>query len=199
MPVLEPGTIARYGLVEAALKMPAQPRLACGLTRTGSEHDDANRRSASAGKSPFMRSIRAFLIAISTLVVFALQTHATKAAETVRAEIYLSEQRLYLYVDGELEARWPVSTARRGFRTPTGSFRPSRLERMWHSRKYDWAPMPYSIFFRGGYAIHGTTEIKRLGRPVSHGCVRLHPDNARLLFNLVREAGRPNSRIVIRP
>ena len=121
-----------------------------------------------------------------------------EAVERVRAEIYLSEQRLYLYVDGRLSDKWPVSTARRGYRTPVGSFRPIRLERSWYSRKYDWAPMPHSIFFLGGYAIHGTTEVKRLGRPVSHGCIRLHPSNAARLFRLVRQVGFHHARIVIK-
>ena len=120
------------------------------------------------------------------------------SAESVRAEIDLSEQRLYLFVDGSLRDSWPISSARRGYRTPIGRFRPIRLERSWYSRKYDWAPMPHSVFFLGGYAIHGTTEIKRLGRPVSHGCVRLHPSNAARLFQLIREVGKANTAIVIR-
>ena len=121
-----------------------------------------------------------------------------EAVERVRAEIDLSEQRLYLYVDGRLRNKWPVSTARRGYRTPVGSFRPIRLERSWYSRKYNWAPMPHSIFFLGGYAIHGTTEVNRLGRPVSHGCIRLHPSNAARLFGLVRQVGYHHARIVIK-
>jgi hypothetical protein len=80
-----------------------------------------------------------------------------------------------------------VSTARRGYRTPNGSYRPQRLARKWFSRKYDWSPMPYSIFFDGGYAIHGSYEISHLGRPASHGCIRLHPNNAAVLFALVKE------------
>jgi lipoprotein-anchoring transpeptidase ErfK/SrfK len=57
---------------------------------------------------------------------------------------------------------------------------------MWYSRKYDMSPMPNSIFFLGGYAIHGTGYVNGLGRPASHGCVRLAPGNAAALFNLVR-------------
>jgi len=57
--------------------------------------------------------------------------------------------------------------------------------------------MPYSVFFRGGYAIHGTGYVKSLGRPVSHGCVRLHPRNAATLYRLVRSYGMGNTRIVI--
>ena len=74
-----------------------------------------------------------------------------------------------------------------GYRTPNGTYKPQRLARKWFSRKYDWSPMPYSIFFDGGYAIHGSYEISHLGRPASHGCIRLHPDNAALLFALVKE------------
>ena len=68
---------------------------------------------------------------------------------------------------------------------------------MWHSRKYDWSPMPYSIFFRGGYAIHGTGYVKQLGRPASHGCVRLNTANAATLYSLVNQVGRGNTRIVV--
>ncbi len=131
------------------------------------------------------------------LLVF-LSFHSANAVQRVRAVIDLSEQRLSLFVDGSFNDTWLVSTARPGYRTPTGTFRPIRLEREWYSRKYDWAPMPYSIFFLGGYAIHGTTDVKRLGRPVSHGCVRLDPSNAARLFELVRQAGKANTTIVIR-
>ncbi len=98
-----------------------------------------------------------------------------------------STQRLTVEVDGFTRYQWPVSTARWGYRTPNGTYRPERLERKWFSRKYDWSPMPYSIFFNGGYAIHGSYEISRLGRPASHGCIRLHPQNAAILFALVQE------------
>src|SRR5215204_3869854 len=70
-----------------------------------------------------------------------------------------------------------------------------RMERMWYSRKYHMSPMPYSLFFRGGYAIHGTNSIRQLGRPASHGCVRLHPGNAAALYRLVQSRG--GARIVV--
>ena len=73
---------------------------------------------------------------------------------------------------------------------------PERLERKWYSRKYDMSPMPYSIFFDGGYAIHGSYEVSRIGRPASHGCIRLNPRNAAVLFRLV-EANAGNTRIVV--
>src|SRR5476651_90357 len=107
-----------------------------------------------------------------------------------------SAQRLSVSVDGFPRYEWPVSTARWGYRTPNGTYRPERLERKWFSRKYDWSPMPYSIFFDGGYAIHGSYEISHLGRPASHGCIRLHPQNAALLFALVKER-MDDTRIVV--
>ena len=133
---------------------------------------------------------------IAAILVAALGSPVWAAPKIV-AKIDLSEQRMRVYLDGRTRYTWRVSTARRGYRTPTGTYRPTRLHRKWYSRKYDWSPMPYSIFYHGGYAIHGTNAIRRLGRPASHGCVRLHPRNARTLFNLVRRYGRGNTRIVV--
>lgn len=119
------------------------------------------------------------------------------ASAGILARIDLSSQTMRVYEDGHLAYSWPVSTARKGYRTPVGSFRPTRLHRIWYSRKYDNAPMPYSIFFHGGYAIHGTDAVRSLGRPASHGCVRLHPSNARRLYQLVKAHGSENTRIII--
>lgn len=112
--------------------------------------------------------------------------------------IDISQQAMTVRVDGVTRHNWPVSTGRKGYPTPKGTFRPVRLERMWYSTKYDNAPMPYSIFFHYGYAIHGTTEVRSLGRPASHGCVRLHPSNAATLFSLVQRIGRSNTIIRVR-
>jgi lipoprotein-anchoring transpeptidase ErfK/SrfK len=90
-----------------------------------------------------------------------------------------------------------VSTGRAGHATPTGSFHPIWMATMWHSSKYENAPMPWSIFFYGGYAIHGTTDIRHLGHLASHGCVRLDPANAKLLFDLVKQVGAENTKIVL--
>jgi hypothetical protein len=107
-----------------------------------------------------------------------------------------STQRLTVEIDGVVRHEWPVSTARWGYNTPNGTYRPQWLAREWFSRKYDWSPMPYSIFFHHGYAIHGSYEIRNLGRPASHGCIRLQPKNAAVLFNLV-QANRGTTRIVV--
>lgn len=95
-------------------------------------------------------------------------------------------QTMSVYENGELLDVWPVSTARRGYSTPSGSFHPYSYQLMHYSKKYDNAPMPHSIFFSGGYAIHATPHVGNLGRPASHGCVRLHPQHATILYNMTR-------------
>jgi len=125
-------------------------------------------------------------------------TFSSAAHAAVSVVINRPTQSINVLIDNSLVARWPVSTARRGYITPPGVYRARRLERIWYSSKYESSPMPYSIFFRGGYAIHGTYEIRRLGSPVSHGCVRLHTAHARKLFNLVRETGASAARIIVR-
>lgn len=118
-------------------------------------------------------------------------------AASIVARIDLSDQRMRVYINGFPRHSWPVSTARRGYRTPTGTFRPGRMYKRYYSKKYHNSPMPYSVFFYGGYAIHGTTAVKYLGRPASHGCVRLHPDNAKRLFSLITANGKQNAKIII--
>ena len=105
------------------------------------------------------------------------------------ASIDVSSQTMTVSRYGQVLYRWPVSTARRGYITPRGNYRPQRTERMWYSRKYDMAPMPNSIFFRGGYAIHGTNDARNLGRPASHGCIRLSKADASALFAMVQKEG----------
>ncbi len=90
-----------------------------------------------------------------------------------------------------------VSTGRAGHATPTGKFHPIRMHEMWYSSKYENAPMPWSIFFYGGYAIHGTTDLQHLGHVASHGCVRLDPKNAKLLYDLVKETGMQNTDVAL--
>jgi hypothetical protein len=130
--------------------------------------------------------------ALLCLPAFAAQVRAD-----IVVEVSKSQQQLAVSVDGIERYRWPVSTGRRGLETPSGSFRPLRLERKWFSRQYDYTPMPWSIFFHGGYAVHGTGEARKLGRAVSHGCVRLEKDNALTLFTLVKEQGKDNVSIVV--
>ena len=110
----------------------------------------------------------------------------------------ISEQEMYVQTPIG-NALWPVSTGRSGYNTPTGEYTVKRMEEMWYSRKYDDAPMPHSIFFHGGYAIHATYDLKRLGRPASHGCVRLHPEYAKNLFDIVKYFGQENTIVRVVP
>jgi lipoprotein-anchoring transpeptidase ErfK/SrfK len=105
-----------------------------------------------------------------------------------------SSQRMEVIVNGAHRYTWPVSTGIRG--TPSGTYRPQSLDRNHRSSMYGNAPMPYAIFYSGNFAIHGTTQISRLGGPASHGCIRLHPSNAAVLFALVQRE-RGDTRIVV--
>ncbi|HEY7766424.1 MAG TPA: L,D-transpeptidase [Aestuariivirgaceae bacterium] len=140
-----------------------------------------------------MPSVFSFVLA--AVVGFVLSCEVALAS--IVANIDLSRQVMIVTVHGQPYARWKVSTGRSGYGTPTGSFRPYLLRRMHYSSKYENSPMPHSVFFRGGYAIHGTQYVKRLGRRASHGCVRLHPRNAARLYRLVLMHGFDNTRIRI--
>jgi lipoprotein-anchoring transpeptidase ErfK/SrfK len=120
---------------------------------------------------------------------------AGTASASVVAMVDISTQRMYVKVDGGTYAVWKVSTAKRGYYTPRGSFRPKYMKRMHYSRKYDNSPMPYSVFFYGGYAIHGTQYVRRLGSPASHGCIRLHTANAADFYALIKRYGQGNTSI----
>ncbi|MBU0500774.1 MAG: L,D-transpeptidase [Gammaproteobacteria bacterium] len=124
-------------------------------------------------------------------------TAPSHTGPAVRATIDLGQQRATIEVNGEVKHTWKVSSARYGYTTPNGTYKPQWLSRMHYSKQYDYSPMPFSVFFHEGYAIHGTDSIRRLGSPASHGCIRLHPDNAQTFFNLVKQHGKANSRIVI--
>ncbi|MEP9352086.1 L,D-transpeptidase [Xanthobacter sp. KR7-65] len=140
------------------------------------------------------------LAALRALVVVgaaALFGAGEAEAAAVVARIDLSAQNMTVSVNGMPHYSWPISTARRGYVTPTGTYRPQRMYRTYYSRKYDNSPMPYSIFFRGGYAIHGSYAVRQLGSPASHGCIRLHPSNAAALYSLVQAYGSGNTLIVI--
>ena len=120
-------------------------------------------------------------------------------ADWLSITVDVSDQVMYVQSENGYEEAYPVSTARPGYHTPYGDFKPYNMARMHYSKKYDNAPMPNSIFFHGGYAIHATYDIKRLGRPASHGCVRLSPDHAARLYSMVSNVGMANTYINIVP
>lgn len=118
-------------------------------------------------------------------------------AASLEARIDLSTQTMTVVKDGMFQYRWRVSTARKGYVTPTGRYTVKWASRYHRSRKYHNSPMPYSLFFKGGYAVHGTNAIRHLGHPASHGCVRLLPEHAAKLFSLAKSVGLHNTQIVI--
>ncbi|WP_176219093.1 L,D-transpeptidase [Planktotalea arctica] len=134
---------------------------------------------------------------IVAIVAFAVSLPAIASAASLVAKVDVSQQTMTVIRHGEVIYQWPVSTARKGKITPRGSYSPQSLSRYHKSSLYNNAPMPYSIFFRGNYAVHGTNQVSRLGRPASAGCVRLHTENAAKLFALVKKHGFKDTRIVV--
>ena len=134
------------------------------------------------------------LIALPILLAFA----AMPAAAGIVITVDKGAQRMVVSVDGKPRHSWPVSTGRSGYETPSGTFRPFRLEKDHYSQEWDDAPMPHSIFFTtNGHAIHGSFETRRLGRRASAGCVRLSPSNASALFALVQQEGLGATKVVV--
>ncbi len=131
-----------------------------------------------------MRRAFAFLILLGLAL---LAPMAAQARVDIRVD--LASQSMRVTTPTGAVYRWAISSGRKGFHTPTGVYGANSLARMHYSSKYDDAPMPHSIFFRGGYAIHGTNSVGLLGRPASHGCIRLSPANAAQLFAMVKQQG----------
>ena len=128
-------------------------------------------------------------------VAVAMLSSSGDARADVVVRVDKSSQRMSVIVNGEPRYTWPVSTGIYG--TPSGSFRPQSLARYHRSTLYNNAPMPYSIFYDGNFAIHGTTHVGQLGGRASRGCIRLHPSNAAVLFSLVQREGLASTRVVI--
>jgi lipoprotein-anchoring transpeptidase ErfK/SrfK len=140
--------------------------------------------------------MRGFFAAVA--LVATLTAPAAMAAERVVARVSISSQTMKVYHEGRHLFTWTVSTAKPGKVTPTGVYVGAEaLSKNHRSRLYNNAPMPFAIFYDGHYAIHGTDQIARLGAPASNGCVRLHPDNAAILFQMVKAEGMDNMRIEI--
>jgi lipoprotein-anchoring transpeptidase ErfK/SrfK len=134
-------------------------------------------------------------------VLFGLAMCVSSVAPSASASLIIkvdkSTQTLTVTRNGKTLHTWPVSTGTSTYATPSGSFTPFRMEADHRSKEWDGAPMPHAVFFtKQGHAIHGSYHIKRLGRPASHGCVRLAPGNAARLFSLVKREGL--SRLIAR-
>lgn len=127
-----------------------------------------------------------------------LANSVSASAASVVAQVDISTQTMTVTHHGVVKYRWKVSTARAGKVTPRGTWSAKFLSKNHRSSRYNNAPMPYSIFYNGNYAVHGTHQVNRLGRPASAGCVRLDPANAAVLFSLAQREGLSNVRIVVR-
>lgn len=144
----------------------------------------------------------AMLAAVSASPAFAQKQQAVAPqvpAEppSIVATINVPKQEMVVTLHGIEMYRWPVSTAGHGAITPAGTFKVQSMHVITYSRLFNNAPMPFSIFYDGHYAIHGTTSISLLGRPASKGCTRLHPDNAKILFEMVKARGPQSLQVVV--
>ena len=109
-----------------------------------------------------------------------------------------TKQRMRVFVDGVEKYKWPVSTGRPSYFTPSGTYAATSMNEVWYSKEWDNAPMPYAIFFMtDGHAIHGSYEVNTFGKPVSHGCVRISPQNAATLYALVGKNGLEKTQVVL--
>jgi lipoprotein-anchoring transpeptidase ErfK/SrfK len=151
-----------------------------------------------------IRALLAFamLAAVSASPALAQKQQATAPqvpAEppSIVATINVPKQELTVVIDGVETYVWPISTAKQGALTPAGTFKVQSMNATAISRLFNNAPMPWAIFYDGHYAIHGTMAIYMLGRPASMGCTRLHPENAKILFNLVKARGPQSLQVIV--
>ena len=117
---------------------------------------------------------------------------------TVLINIDKASHKMAVFLDDVQLYEWPVSTGLSGYTTPSGNYTARSMNEIWYSRQWDDAPMPHAVFFtKDGHAIHGTYEVTRLGKPASHGCVRLSPQNAATLYALVAKTGLKNTQVLL--
>jgi lipoprotein-anchoring transpeptidase ErfK/SrfK len=117
---------------------------------------------------------------------------------TILINIDKTKQQMTVFLDGVERYSWPVSTGKSGYATPSGTFTATSMNEIWYSKEWDNAPMPHAIFFmKDGHAIHGSYEVKHLGKAASHGCVRISPENAATLYSLVAKTGLKNTQVVL--
>lgn len=136
------------------------------------------------------------MLSVAAAATLLVSTLAASAASLV-ARVDVAAQTMTVTHYGKVLYEWPVSTAAQGYVTPRGDWRPYRMHKLWLSRTYDNAPMPFAVFYDRGWAVHGTSAVSRLGSPASHGCVRLATPNAEAFYTLVRQVGPGNTRIIV--
>ena len=142
--------------------------------------------------------ILAMMLAFPANAQISSNSEIQSSSAAVRINIDKTKQKMTVFLDGVEKYDWPVSTGRAGYSTPSGTHTATSMNEVWYSKEWDNSPMPHSIFFiKDGHAIHGSYEVKTLGKPVSHGCVRVSPENAATLYALVKKIGLKNTEVVL--
>jgi hypothetical protein len=123
---------------------------------------------------------------------------ASAAHANIVVNVDKATQQMSVTVDGKPTYVWAVSTGRPGYETPNGTFKVNRMDADHLSQEWDNAPMPHAMFFdMKGHAIHGFFDVKHLGLAVSHGCIRLSPEHAATLFDLVTAEGMNETTVTV--
>ena len=132
------------------------------------------------------------------VTVLSAMAVSSASAATLKATVDLSQQRMYVFVDGKEKYSWTVSTGKRGWRTKPGFYTPFAQRKKFYSDKWRMS-LPYlTMIGQDGTAIHGTYQTSKLGRPASHGCIRLTIGNAKKFYNLVQRYGFWSTSIEVR-
>jgi lipoprotein-anchoring transpeptidase ErfK/SrfK len=145
-----------------------------------------------------MRTALLSTVVTTASVLFLVTAQAGTEKVAVLANIDKTNQEMTVFLNGVEAYEWPVSTGRAGYSTPSGTYTATSMNEIWYSKQWDNAPMPHSVFFmKDGHAIHGSLDVRNLGKPVSHGCVRISPKNAATLYALVKKNGLENTQVVV--
>ena len=180
-----------FWLALMAVALPDLVSLAAAEPRAGASVE------ATEAASPTAPAAAAAPAHAETPVAVAAPVAPPKPAVTLQAKVDLAKQTLTVLEHGKTVSTWKISSGTEEFATPRGTFQPEWSAKMWYSKKYDDAPMPHAVFFKSGAAIHATQAIGALGRPASHGCVRLAPANAETFYRLVQRHGLVHTRIAV--
>jgi hypothetical protein len=199
------GAVAGQAFAEDALPQPLA-RADCGASSGWSWNETANvcetysqQAADSARAQPLTRAgCELAGMAWNDKANVCAASALADAEPAILIDIDKSTQHMTVFVDGVERFSWPVSTGKAGYSTPSGTYSPTSMNEIWYSKQWDNAPMPHAIFYmKDGHAIHGSYEVKHLGQPASHGCVRIAPQNATLLYDLVKKTGLKNTQVVL--
>ncbi len=186
-------------------KDPASPKILnaarelAGGEKAASESSDANRAAKPDAKAEAPQAAKG--VEPSKSDDADTTAEAPKPAPppepTLTAKIDLATQKMVVSEAGDAKYTWAISSGTEEHPTPRGTFRPQWTAKMWYSKKYDNAPMPNAVFIHDGVAIHATFATGMLGRPASHGCIRLSPANAATFYKLVNKHGTKMTRVSV--